>query len=104
MSDQQINISIAEACGWKFDDSMEMWLSPNDIHFFPWQLPDYCNDLNAMHEAEKELTEIQCAFYRQNLHEIITNIPASRYVWHATARKRAEAFLRTIGKWKEGGE
>lgn len=110
MSDQEINIAIAEACGWKFDDSMEMWLSPNDIHFFPWQLPDYCNDLNAMHEAEKVVAS-QCKehdywfFVRQ-----LMGFPDAECDWdevlhfnaiHATARQRAEAFLRTIGKWEE---
>lgn len=68
---------------------------------FAEYLPDYCNNLDAMHEAEKMLTEIQCAFYRQNLQEIITDIPASMYVWHATARQRAEAFLKTLNLWKE---
>ena len=24
-----------------------------------------------------------------------------KYLWHATASQRAEAFLRTIGKWEE---
>ena len=102
MSDQEINIAIAEACGWKFDDSMEMWLSPNDIHFFPWQLPDYCNDLNAMHEAEGTLTKQQQEEYDYQLSEITAPITGERWsLLHANARQRAEAFLRTIGKWEE---
>lgn len=100
MSDQEINIAIAEACGWKFDDSMEMWLSPNDIHFFPWQLPNYCNDLNAMHEAEEHLRGHQFQRYAEMLDDIIGSLGGIR----ATARQRAEAFLRTLGKWKEGAK
>ena len=96
MSDQEINIAIAEACGWKFDDSLEMWLSPDDIHFFPWQLPDYCNDLNAMHEVEKTIEN-------KNLYEECLECVCGgrQYLFHATARQRAEAFLRKIWKWKE---
>ena len=62
---------------------------------------DYCNDLNAMHEAEKVLTDDQCVFFRTHLRERLEDYPASLYVWHANARQRAEAFLRTLGKWEE---
>jgi hypothetical protein len=62
---------------------------------------DYCNDLNAMNEAEKTMTEIQCTFFRTFLREKLTDEPVSRYIWHASARQRAEALLKTIGKWEE---
>jgi len=73
-------------------------------------LPDYLSDLNAMHEAEETLSRNQRAEY---WHEIIKlcNQDASLlndfdrvgifYQLHATAAQRAEAFLRTIGKWEE---
>jgi hypothetical protein len=67
--------------------------------------PDYLNDLNAMHEAEKALTEEQHGSYRINLAVIcgydILNPGNSdpkhyrRYV-SATAAQRAEAFCRTV--------
>lgn len=54
-------------------------------------LPDYCHDLNAMHEAEKVLTEWQDREYRALLVEITC------YKEHrATARQRAEAFVSTM--------
>jgi len=53
--------------------------------------PDYCNDLNAMHEVEKTLTDHWDGFHFRN--HIANNV-------HATARQRAEAYLRTIGKWR----
>jgi hypothetical protein len=62
---------------------------------------NYCTDLNAMHEAEKVLTDEQCVFVRLHLRERLETHAASRYTWHATARQRAEAFLRTLGKWEE---
>lgn len=65
---------------------------------------DYLNDLNAMHEAEKTLTKKQLQTYL----DILADAPReSMYqTWStsvfATASQRAEAFLRTIGKWEEG--
>jgi hypothetical protein len=76
--------------------------------------PDYLNDLNAMHEAEEVLTEEQLYDYGNELDRV--TLPKTRmemcYVhgpearmypdlFRATAAHRAEAFLRTIGKWEE---
>ena len=60
-------------------------------------LPDYCNDLNAMHEVEKTMAHSQTVYQYTVELDRITN----RQEWHATAHQRAEAFLRTIGKWKD---
>ena len=58
--------------------------------------PDYCNDLNAMHEAEKVF---DCPeLYEGNLIKVCGGV---QYMWHATARQRAEAFLRALGKWND---
>lgn len=100
MTDKQINAAIAKGCGWKHVRSY-YWKNPNGLSMFEWDIFDYCNDLNAMHEAEKILTDEQCVFVRDYLRERLENYPASRYIWHATARQRAEAFLRTLGKWEE---
>lgn len=64
---------------------------------WPSRLPDYLTDLNAMHEAEKVLTGHQWTDYAN----VLTDIgPCSRRgMIHATAAQRAEAFLRTVGKW-----
>jgi hypothetical protein len=86
MTDKQINAAIARAL-----NADEHWMIQKD----------YCTDLNAMHEAEKVLTDEQCVFIRLHLRERLENHPASRYAWNATARQRAEAFLRTVGKWEE---
>jgi len=65
---------------------------------------NYCNDLNAMHEAEKVLTSQQEEDYFANLRAINGDLIWYRTVgktYRATARQRAEAFLRTLGKWQE---
>ena len=86
MTDEQINAAIAEVCGWAHPTVK------------PFAYPNYCNDLNAMHEAEKVLGE------KRN-HYIDTLGTMYKDSWEfatATARQRAEAFLRTLGKWEEG--
>jgi hypothetical protein len=65
-------------------------------------LPDYLSDLNAMHEAEKVLMYKQQIDFMEWLGMCCDDYghKAWKYV-HATAAQRAEAFLRTLGKWEE---
>jgi hypothetical protein len=92
MTDIQINAAIAEACEWEYYDG---WHHPDGRN----ELPNYCTDLNAMHEAELSLDSHQLDIYVQML-----------MAWHgthsgvqATAIQRAEAFLLTLGKWEVAG-
>jgi hypothetical protein len=63
-------------------------------------LPDYLNDLNAMHEAEKMLSMGQLVQYGKLLNRMDLNFNYGyvEQVINATAAQRAEAFLKTIGK------
>lgn len=69
--------------------------------------PDYLNDLNAMHEAEKNLKSKQKVDYWNWLDKFVGNPPTDNIylVWgdatFATAAQRAEAFLRTLNLWEE---
>lgn len=99
MTDQQINWEIALVCGWIYYDG---WHHPDGKS----ELPNYCNDLNAMHEAEKTLWPMEPIFLSTYCELLMKSRYPSEWgsAWgyiHATARQRAEAFLRTIGKWKE---
>ena len=105
MNPEQQRVAIAEACGWKTDKRGLGWLSPRGYYASE---PDYLNDLNAMHEAEKVLTQDQMIDYSRHVGKSVTShLPASRAAWmdfqliNVTASQRAEAFLRTIGKWEE---
>lgn len=116
MTPQEQREAIAEACGWRFQDHVKAsdksfatmcWIRPGNAEWQPEELPDYINDLNAMHEAEKVLvTEKECFCYAVRIAELVKGFPndsfegVSSYIWHATAAQRAEAFLKTIGKWK----
>ena len=104
MNPEKQRIAIAEACGWKPDKRGLGWLSP---HGYYSPEPDYLNDLNAMHEAEKVLTDEQDLEYSEALEQVVegryltNNSEDMRRLRSATASQRAEAFLRTIGKWEE---
>ena len=71
-------------------------------------LPDYFNDLNAIHEFEKRITYHQSHAYMQNLHETMS--PGSK-IGHVqltcdmfafvslSAEKKAEALGKTLNLW-----
>ncbi len=93
MTDEQINIAIAEHCGWTNIGPYYRW---RNVEGFREPLPDYRNDLNAMHEAEKHLnTKALWETYKEHMLNWMTE-PVC-----ATARQKSEAFLRTVGKWEE---
>jgi hypothetical protein len=104
MTNDQINIAIAEACGWKYIAFNRGWVETGDGET-QCVIPNYCNDLNAMHEAEKwMISNLRLLDFWQFAEELKRIVPANlgddSYI-HATARQRAEAFLKTIGKWEE---
>ncbi len=97
MTDEQINAAIAEVCGWT--DVSEVHRSgkaPGADYVGQEFIPDYCNDLNAMHQAEKTLRGGEWDTYVDLLADTWMQVA------RATARQRAEAFLRTLGKWEDG--
>ena len=110
MTDEQINIAVAGACGWTDCEHIESLGLSKGKHVFVQaqyptghsQLPDYCNDLSAMHEAEKSLNPSLAGCYARTLTSIAWQSEQPVFApMSATAAQRAEAFLRTIGKWEE---
>lgn len=109
MTPEAQRIAIAEACGWKFieppDEGFGGYWGFDSVAFD--EIPDYLNDLNAMHEAEKALFSwdrpIQNEGYRTRYLDALLRICAGGFHAgiHATAAQRAEAFLKTLGKWAE---
>ena len=107
MTEEEINGAIAEIRGFVFRgqwqsskgdkkftfwDYPEDWLGP-DLR--PWA-PNFCGDLNAMHEAERMLPPNLWTAMENNLYPADDGHPL-----HFSARERAVAFLRTLGKWKD---
>lgn len=109
MTDQKIQIAIAEACGWEFHPECGPLYSP-------WWHRDtrqrasneglriYTEDRNAMHDALSTLTEDQ---WYQFYYEVLPGVVRpggscqSLQLFRATIKQLDEAFLRTIGKWTE---
>lgn len=104
MTPEEIQIAIVEACGWKefphpnYKKGILLpykWSRSATEHLL--KLPDYPNDINACFEMEEMLTPEQKKAYRKTLADICRrdgNI-------FATAGQRCEAFLRTVGLWRE---
>lgn len=105
MTDEQINRAIAEACGWTEIHDSGPWHNHKPWGYPPQPpgtggnaykyVPNYCVDLNAMKEAEMTLTSVQLLNYIAMLYNVCDDAPL------ASSRQRAEAFLRTLGKWEE---
>jgi len=101
MTDEQMRIAIAEACGWKVPNGCTNYrVRPEGsrVFFNPLTdddpLPDYLNDLNACSEFEAMLNSVERFTYLVELNKLCGDEPSA--VW-ATARQRAEAFLKTKG-------
>lgn len=102
MTPEQINVAIAEKCGWSrckscAENDYESWRRPSNDGCEP-ELPDYLNDLNAMHDAEAFLVGDEVDSYVGFLLEEL------EFQWRlvrATATQKSKAFLRAIGKWNE---
>lgn len=66
------------------------------------RLPDYLNNLNAIHDVET-ITEMDSyprrERYADYLQKTCKNSPWP--FWRATAAQRCEAILKTLGKWVE---
>jgi hypothetical protein len=117
MKPEKQRIAIAEACGWKdikdtnhesvdiSSRSISYWsgltgVPPEFIHY-EWNrviIPDYLNNLNAIHEAEKNIRHDHDSWGKY-LVFLSRSAPECRVF--STAAERAEAFLRTVGKWEE---
>jgi hypothetical protein len=99
--------AIQLACGWSVDHNPDcefLFRTATGRGLFN---PLSC--LNAMHEAEKVLTldqtwrQIKAIVDYQQLADGLPLLSRSESIklHSATAAQRAEAFLRTIGKWEE---
>jgi len=123
MSPEEQRIAIAEACGWQdlreemayvdWVASRELWGCRREDDDMRKEVPDYPNDLNAMHEAVEKLTTRQKLAYAEHLMDACRAYPVGGVPdWHhdrkgltavsqATAAQRAEAFLKTLNLWED---
>jgi len=119
MTDEQINIAIAESLGWKVrwqnqggaptlenkpaGHCWAVWTNPNgwglDSNYDPIFPPNYTADLNAMHEAM--LLHPRKLLLRNFLYLEVLEDPTNTNnepAW-ATAKQWAIAYVKSLGKW-----
>ena len=113
MTPEQQRIKIAGWVGWRFEptsDGIPEWHRPDGSVDLSGLLPDYLNSLDAMHEAERTLTHSQGLSHFRILRDRFATVMGPKgsvigvndyLLVTATAAQRAEALLRTIGKWEE---
>lgn len=111
MDPNEQQIAIAEACGWipekwGMDNTRTRWVRDGEYAYDYGdvrELPDYTRDLNAIHAAEMRLVSSpdssKRARFRRELQRIVYDEKKRRPYYMAKASQRAEALLRTIGKW-----
>lgn len=119
MRNDEINRAVAEALGWTAIELSDVW-ELTDPPEPPRVLcglrpdgklravPDYAEDLNAIVVAEKAAfaSSTQWVDFAFNLLNVLQAAEMSvsdgmTCVLQATAHQRAEAFLRTMGKWRD---
>ena len=100
MTDTEINVAIANLCG-------TMPIPSGGIVHLKLDIPNYCGSLDAMHEAEQLAWDRDWGlrfYFIDHLARIINPVHGYRMLsgedlLDATAKQRAEAFLRVHGKW-----
>jgi hypothetical protein len=106
MTEKQINAAIARECGWTEIRDNVVGKAPDETANKVMFLPNYSTSLNMMHEAEKVLTKDRNSYLTELATLVSTDDLRGQdadWPWVcATARQRAEAFLRAVGKWEDG--
>jgi len=117
MTQEQKQIKLAEVAGWKVHPKDRfIVIPPNSPHSVQplSTIPDYFNDLNAVHELEKMLLPddayySQRNFYSSELGRMTGNDNSQGWkplsndacfnILHATAAQRAEALGKILKLW-----
>ncbi len=97
MTEQDIRIALTEHLyGWVRRNTWSSWMDDPKVPGSDAQLPPHLT-LDWMHEIEKTLSAVQHRQYWTQLSMYTAGV--GMYPGEATATQRAEAFLKTIGKW-----
>ena len=117
MTEDEINVALAEAFGWReikrflgglFGLPPDTWKRQGTYwtSLGKYDTPNFTADLNVIAEAESRLDDAQWLEYMLNLQDVLKCRPEGnkwrvcRENMSATARQKAEALVKTIGKWK----
>ncbi len=115
MTTEEINSAVQQAMGFTIGNEIAFphrtIFRKETVGVLECDLPDYCHDLNAIHEAVMQASEIDGFGFQElfqlRLQEIVErrrrDLNREQIGWwmnNATAHQRSEAFLRAIGFWK----
>ena len=112
MSTDEINRAIAEHLGWtqvrvipphprrKSEGPTIVGNPPATSEDRSILVPDYCGSLDVMHKTEKALFDGSAELWTRYLEVELPDLARTTSVECSPARQRAEAALRTIGKWR----
>jgi hypothetical protein len=106
MKPEAQRIAIAEACGWITSKNGTEGFAPRnrkinilcDIYD---PLPQYLNDLNAMHEAVETLRGKDGPQWFDFQRTLMIECGSWMNCIQASAAQRAEAFLKTLNLWTD---
>jgi hypothetical protein len=110
MTPTEIQLAIAEECGWT-DDFAEYKGKRKGSLLLPYQfinkntgqklmdLPDFCSSLDAIQQAAMD--RFKKKEERDHFMSELIFAKHDVYSWELTPLDWCEAFLRTVGKWKE---
>lgn len=118
LTQEEKRVLIAEACIPGLTGPYGCYSAPElsgRVNGEEWILPDYFGSLDAMHGAEKVLTDEQQALFcyfladpdedRETIRHLVDcqwlEKPCGEWfqIFHATAAQRAEAFGKTLNLW-----
>lgn len=92
-SAEELNKRLAELCGLRWSMADEAYFKDGSYYGDP----NYCADLNAIHEAENQLTESEFERYEAELRVVVGNEMLADYrpiyVIRATAKQRTIALI-----------
>jgi len=99
LSNEKLRIKVAELDGWEgrlvtvsgSKKPILLWFNSKRNAANRESPPDYTHDLNAMHEAEKTITDV---FVRRRYYQTLDQLTGDQ--WNtivSTARQRTEAFV-----------
>jgi len=110
MNSNEQRLAIATYLGWteiSYNPKTELYYGkPPKDHSPPWDvlIPNYLSDLNAMHEAIRQII-IPNQKYRQqfgfHLEKMYGPLAMLSEIVNSDADKLAKAFLKTLNLWKD---
>jgi len=104
MKPNEQRIALARWMGWtniRHNPKTDVWYgTPPKDHKPQWDvvIPDYADNLNAMHVAEKKMQHYGA--FVDTLAQIQKVSRGSILLPHATSKQRLEAILRTLNLWQ----